>query len=144
MTEKFQVSKRLDDGTIIVVGGDSANEFAGNLAAIIGETGRDEVRGLFYSLIPAGPPAAASAAPGYVTEQQGQANVQQAFQTQQAPPPPAVVNASPPTAAPLCPNHQQPAKWVPPGIAKATKRPYSGFFACAVSQQGDNSCRIPR
>lgn len=129
MTEKLQVSKRLDDGTIVVVGGDSSAEFAKNLEEIGGVTLRDEVRALFLSLIP--DTTAPSSAPSF---QQAVTNVQQGFT------PPATVNQA--SGAPLCPNHGQPAKFVPGGIAKATGQPYQGFFACAVSAQGDRSCKI--
>ena len=65
---------------------------------------------------------------------------------QQAPPAPPRTAGGPPPGMQvrLCPNHGQPARWVAPGVSKATNKPYSGFFSCAVSERGDYSCKIPR
>jgi hypothetical protein len=62
-------------------------------------------------------------------QQFGQAPAPQFAQVPQA-------SAMPPGQAPLC-LHNQPAKWVPPGISKKTGSPYKGFFACNAGRDSD-------
>lgn len=52
MTNQIQISKRLDDGTILVIGGETVDEFRKNADAFVG-SGAADVAALFYELIPA-------------------------------------------------------------------------------------------
>jgi hypothetical protein len=154
MTSNIQISGKANDGTIFVVGGDNYDDFFVNLSAAIGDisVAQQVVNEAVRILIPT---SVGSSAPSF---EQAQQNVQNSFAQQ---PPQNVVQgnfqqqpqyqqqsrpapAGPPpgAAAPACPNHGQPAKWVPPGVAKATGKPYQGFWSCAVSERGDRSCRI--
>lgn len=54
MTAEIQVSTRLDNGTIMVIGGGNPDEFRNNLTGIVGEFGRDEIIAEFLKLVPTG------------------------------------------------------------------------------------------
>lgn len=53
MTGSIQVSKKLNDGTILVIAGSSAASFEENAREMIGQSGADELKASFFSLIPA-------------------------------------------------------------------------------------------
>jgi hypothetical protein len=52
MTQALQISKRLDDGTILVIGGDTPEDFTRNATALVGGEGAADLVGLFFELIP--------------------------------------------------------------------------------------------
>jgi hypothetical protein len=52
MTQAIQISKRLDDGTILVIGGDTPDEFAAHASEMVG-SGAADLIALFYELVPA-------------------------------------------------------------------------------------------
>lgn len=167
----YQISGKSHSGIIFVVAGEDFDIFRANLIALYGDAApADETIRVATQLVTPG--SAANAAQGPPAQQQAPAGPP-AYQPQQAPPqqtyqPQTQQDASnviqgafpqaqqiqpgydqrpsagpPPVQAPFCPNHNSPAKWVPPGVSKRTNKPFQGFWACAVSQQGDNSCRIP-
>lgn len=47
MTSKIQISKRLDDGTILVLGADTADEFEGVVDSMVSTSGANHIRDLF-------------------------------------------------------------------------------------------------
>ena len=54
MTNKIQISRRLKDGTIMVIGADTAEEFNGLVDALLLPTNAEHVHGLFYHFAEAG------------------------------------------------------------------------------------------
>lgn len=70
ITSNVQVSKRLDDGTILVLGAEQWSDFVALAQAALG-AGSNAVINQFAALVPA--------SAGAVTEQQAVANIQQAF-----------------------------------------------------------------
>lgn len=111
MTEKIQISAKLNNGTIVVVGGDNPDEFYENAVGMVGIDGADEVKAEFMNLIP--PSGGAQQAP------------QQQYQPRQG-------AGSPPGGDTLCPSHQQAAEWRGPGTSKAGNA-YQGFWKCPVT-----------
>lgn len=162
MTSNLQISGKSASGIIFVVGGDNFDDFYQNLLAVQGGDPALTTATIAHAaqlVTPVGvsvQPAPQQAQQQYPqTDAQAIANVQQGFPNaqvvpiQQAPsyaqPDQRQSAGTPPgQQAPYCPNHNQPAKWVPGGVSKSTGRPYNGFWACSVSQQGDRSCRIAR
>lgn len=117
MTANVQISKKLDDGTILVVGGETYDEFM-TLANDMTNGAGDELGALFFNLIPAaaGPAQAAYEA---ATMQQAHDNVIQAFP-----------DATPPPAGEvLCPTHKQPLK-------RVDKKAGGFFYKCQVNNTG--------
>ena len=152
MTGTIQISGKANNGIIFVVGGDTFDDFYTNLLAahggdqaVVDQTIAEAVR-LITPMSTGSTPAPQQQYQQPQQSQGYQSPAQQGYQ-----PPQGGYNdnrqpAGPPPGqqAPLCPGHNQPGKWVPPGVAKATNRPYPGFWACAVSAQGDRSCRFPK
>lgn len=58
MTQNVQISKKLDDGTILVVGGDNYGDFAASLLELVGQDDFIDVIDLFKALVPGAAPAA--------------------------------------------------------------------------------------
>lgn len=120
MTEKIQISTKLVDGTIIVIGGDNVSEFMENANEMVGSAGADELQAAFMNLIPTSAGA----------QQQGFANAQQGFAPQNEQP--RAGAGAPPGGQPLCPTHQQPATYKAGGTTAAGKA-YNGFYKCPVN-----------
>ena len=143
---------KLANGTLIQLGGVGFDDFYQNLLSLYGGD-TAAVESIIAPIRAAATPVSAGSSPAPAAPAQPNYE-QQAVQTLQqygAQPlaQPARQNSQPPPGqganqAPLCPNHQQPAKWVPPGVAKATGKPYEGFWTCAVAQRGDRSCHVGR
>lgn len=53
MTGSIQVSKRLDDGTTLVIAGTSSANFMENAREMIGQSGAEELKAEFIHLVPA-------------------------------------------------------------------------------------------
>lgn len=133
----IQVSHKLNDGTIVVIGGNSFDDFYANVAAIVGPDNADDVVGTFSALIPSASTGKAQAYTGNTSEARpGEGR-------------PGAGN--PPGDVPLCPSHQQQATWREGGISTKTNQPYQGFWKCPVTDQGitfngkmKSSCPPPR
>lgn len=119
MTQNIQVSKRFDDGTIAVIAGADVHEFNANAEALVGRSGADDLRGLFYGLIPAQAGVMGNASRLIEHSLGGQ----QVSENRAG-------AGSPPGATTLCPTHQQPAVWKEGGVAKNSGKPYDGFWKC--------------
>lgn len=134
----LNVSKKLADGTLIALGGTSAEDFLNNAAVLLGDDGVADLQAeIKQAFVPASAGATAQQQSNVVAGNFGgqQAAQQQTQQTQQA--------DAGGGAVPLCPNHQQPGRFVSAGTTQAGK-PYAAFWACAVSERGDRKCRFPR
>lgn len=124
MTSQIQISKKLADDSIVVIGGEDAATFTANVQAILGAEQAEAVLRTFDSLAPVSagsyqPPAQPQYQPP--TAQQ----VQQQFPGSQQVATPAPEGA--PGPAPIGKNGR-PMRWVPPGVSKKTNRPYAGFW----------------
>lgn len=111
----LQISKRLPDGTIVVVGGQNPTEFANNLTGVIGEEGRDAVRALFYNLIDDGGITKATA------------TVETAF--------PEAAPAAP-TPAPVSPPPRRSAPAAPPGNPPVCDHGYAREYKTGTGARG--------
>lgn len=135
MTQNLQISKRLDDGTILVIGGDNYADFTSNLFALLSEEDAQEVLASFSHL------ASVPGVTGQAVQNLNQGGIPtQPYQhpaTQVQAPPPVAPVAPPAAAGPVC-DHGEPAKYVPGGVAKASGKPYRAFYACARGR--DQQC----
>ena len=104
------VNKKLQDGTLISIGGTSAEDLVRNLAFLLGEEESDDI---VAEIKRAFTPTAAGTAPAQQQVQQAVQNVQAAFpQAQQVE---------------TCPTHNQPVRW-------RERKDGSGSFAvCTVN-----------
>lgn len=91
MTQNVQISTKLGDGTILVLAGDTPQEFHDNAVALVGASGAGELEALFTKLIPI--------SGGAYT---------QPHQESYAPREGA---GSPPGGGKFCPSHNQPAEF---------------------------------
>lgn len=136
---------------LITVRGNDFGEFTTNLSLVIGDDG---VNALVAQLSVAAP--AADPFPAALQAAAPIANPVQPVGWGGPPPPanvpvaqpaaggwgPPVAAGPPPGEVPLCPGHNQPAKFVQGGISKTTGKPYSGFYACAAPDR-DQQCKMP-
>lgn len=118
----FQVSGKLPDGRIFVVGADSFLDFANNLTDAIGQDAAASTLKAFTTALAGG-----QSAPAYAPAPMTPVEVAAAFNG-------SIVAE---TAAVLC-KHGEPAKLVPAGVSKSTGKPYRAFYACARSK--DTQC----
>lgn len=119
MTLNIQISKKFNDGTILVVGGENYQQFGENLQELIGESGTADVLAEFMNLVPVADGfAAASAAINHGFPQNDQ---------------PRQGAGAPPGDVTLCPTHGQPATYREGGTSQSTRKPYAGFWKCPVT-----------
>jgi hypothetical protein len=158
VTANFQVSAKVPDGRIFVVGGEDFNTFYENTRLLYGGDEDKAVKAMTdmqeaFSGGPVNPTvnAVAQIQQAYPQAQVQAAQPQQYQNPQQAyqQPPQAPMNQNrqndgPPPGFPIpyCPNHGMPAQWNKPGIGRGTGKPYKGFFGCA--QGRNNGCKIPQ
>jgi hypothetical protein len=105
MTQALQISKRLDDGTILVIGGDTPEDFTRNATALVGGEGAADLVGLFFELIPASAGSNPNPGPQATPEPEPDSAIAQALKVLQAAglSGTAVTNAEPAAAAgPAC------------------------------------------
>jgi hypothetical protein len=172
VTANIQISGKANNGIIFVVGGDTYDEFRANLIATLGsaQSADETIVEAARLIIP--PSVGQGLSPGIPQQpqqtyqpppQQQYAQTQPAQYQQQDPyqqannviqgqfggqtsqVPDTRAPAGPPPGGqgpPLCPMHNQPAKWVNAGVSKTTGKPYSGFYTCSVAQRGDRSCKV--
>lgn len=126
----FQVSGKLSDGRIYVVGANTWPEFVAAITDALGPQGAESSIAGFATALAGGSVAAVAAAPQHAAPQQ------------QAPMTPVEVAAAfggsviSDQAAVVC-KHGEPAKFVPAGVSKKTGKPYRAFYACA---RRENEC----
>lgn len=130
MTANIQVSKKLDDGTILVLGHEDYDSFAALASSALGADGAESLLRSFDTLVPV--------SAGRSQFETAEANVRQAF-PQAAPveyAPAAPAPQQPPAsggpergATRVNPDTGQVEKWVPPGVSKKTNKPYQGFWS---------------
>jgi hypothetical protein len=84
MTQALQISKRLDDGTILVIGGDTPEDFTRNATALVGGEGAADLVGLFFELIPASAGSNPNPGPHATPEPEPDSAIAQALKVLQA------------------------------------------------------------
>lgn len=150
MTGNIQISRKLRDDSIIVIGGNTWDEFSTNVREALGQDGLDGVASQFYHLIP-GDAGSAGIAPqrahGSTDFDGPRADVARAQSAWDAGVQalnqgfPQAQPAAQPNAAPICAHGTM--RLVPAGISKATNKPYKAFYGCAASQDTprDQKCK---
>jgi hypothetical protein len=120
MTANIQVSARLDDGRIYVVGAETPGEFLANLVELYGDQGvADQVfEDLRAAILDPTSGQQSNSAPPSVPAQQWNN------------PPPVQQQPTTP-GAPVCPSHG-PMKFHPPGVSKSSGKSYSSSYRCGA------------
>lgn len=139
MTGNIQISRKLRDDSIIVIGGNTWDEFSTNVREALGQDGLDGVASQFFHLIPGDAPGQPTTVQRLAPQQSAgaqsawDAGVQQLAQ--------GFPGAQPVAAAPLCAHGTM--RLVAAGISRATNRPYKAFYGCAASQDTprDQKCK---